>query len=356
MAHHETVAEKSEAGTAIAELDDRWTRRVGIPGFGVLIPNITGLFGDLGPRDWEYWLGYAWFVGLAWLIWHGNRWLLFQQRKHVGWFDHPVQKIVLLLFGIVCYTAPLTVLVLVAWYGWSGLGAPDFSAIESTMLINVLCVVFVAHVYETVFLIKDRETDMVQVERLERARAQAQLDALRNQIDPHFLFNSLNTLSHLIDTDPARARVYNETLARVYRYILAQRRSDLVRLADELAFVRDYVHLLKLRFGEALQVEIVDEEGLSSTRLVVPVSLQLLVENAVKHTVFDDDRPLHVEIAIGARSIIVSNSRRPKPVPTSSRIGLRNLDERHRLVVGGGVTITCDDTSFKVEVPTVQAA
>ncbi|MFV8752726.1 sensor histidine kinase [Nannocystaceae bacterium ST9] len=337
----------------VAALDDLAIRLIGIPGFGVAIPNLTGLFGPLGPRDPIYWFGYAWFVGLAWAIWQGNRWLLFQQRKHLGWFEHPVQKLLLLLFAIVCYTAPLTVLWLVAWYGMSGFAEPDFAVIETTMLMNVICVVFVAHAYETVFLIKDRASDLLALERLDRARAQAQLDALRTQIDPHFLFNSLATLGHLIDTEPARARAFNDTLARVYRYILAQRDRDLVGLADELAFVRDYVFLLRLRFGEALELVVDDPERLAERRLIIPVSLQILVENAVKHTIFDAARPLVVRLELRDRAASVTNPRRPKPLPTTTGLGLANLAERYRLVAGADIRVIADAPDFRVELPLV---
>ena len=349
-------SEQARARQVVA-LEDLGIRLVGIPGFGVAIPNLTGLFGPLGPREPLYWFGYLWFIGLAWLIWQGNRWLLFQQRKHLGWFEQPVQKLVLLLFAIVCYTAPLTVIWLVAWFGIAGFAEPGSlaarAAIETTVLMNVICVVFVAHAYETVFLIKDRASDLLALERLDRARAQAQLDALRSQIDPHFLFNSLATLGHLIDTDPVRARAFNDTLARVYRYILAQRDRDLVRLAEELAFVRDYVFLLRLRFGDALELIVDDPEALGEKRLIIPVSLQVLVENAVKHTVFDAARPLRVRIELRSTSASVTNSRRPKLLPTSSGLGLANLAERYRLVAGAEPTILAEPDQFRVELPLV---
>src|SRR5690606_34942561 len=117
-----------------------------------------------------------------------------------------------------------------------------------------ICVTFVTHVYETVFLIREREDDRLRVARLERAGALAQLDALRSQVDPHFLFNSLNTLNWLIDSDPVRAGRFTETLARIYRYMLKQRAHETVPLRDELDFTEDYLSLLSLRFGAALEL------------------------------------------------------------------------------------------------------
>ena len=340
----------------VPTLDDLRVRLIGIPAFGVVIPNVTGLFGELGPRDPAYWIGYLWFVGLAWLIWHGNRWLLFQQRRWLDWFRHPAQKVLLLLFAIVCYTAPLTTLWLLGWYGWSGIEQPNLVAIQTTALINVICVVFVTHVYETVFLIRERSEDFIRLERLEHARAQAQLDALRNQIDPHFLFNSLNTLGWLIETDPPRAGAFNETLARVYRYLLAHRDRDLVPLREELGFVDDYAFLLQLRFGEALRVEFHGRERWADVRLVVPVSVQLLIENAVKHNVFSSHDPLTIHVRMDSAHVEVKNPRRPKSIRESSRVGLQNLAARYRLVVGTDIDVDQDETRFLVRLPTVEAA
>src|SRR5262249_53764049 len=156
-------------------------------------------------------------------------------------------------------------------------------AVREVTLLNVICVVFVTHAYETVFLIKERVNEKV-------ARVQAELDALHAQIDPHFLFNSLNTLSTLIEQDPARARAFNERLARVYRYLLQTRDRRLVSLADELACVDDYCELMRIRFGDGLAVRVAADPAVEPVGLRLPPNaLQLLVENAVKHNRVDED-------------------------------------------------------------------
>ena len=335
-------------------VDDRYVRALGIAGFGVVIPHATGLFGPYGIDSAVHWAGYVWFIALAWSIWNGNRWLLFQQRKHLDWFSHPAQKVILLLFAIVCFTAPLTVLALLAWYAGVGLEV-DRGAIQTATLVNVVCVVFVAHVYETVFLIKERSGDMLQLERVERARVQAQLDALRNQIDPHFLFNSLNTLSYLIDDEPEKARAYTETLARVYRYILMHRERDLVLLRDELALVDDYFFLLELRFGKGLELRFYGRDARADGLLALPMSLQTLIENAVKHNVFGKKQPLVIDVAIGDDAITVSHPLRPKQARVSSQVGLASLNTRHRLVLGLPIEVTRDQR-FSVTMRAVKAA
>ncbi len=333
------------------ELDDRLVRAIGIPSFGLSIPHLTGLFGGLGPGDIGFWLGTIWFVALSAAIWHGNRWLLFEQRRHWDWFRHGPRKVVMLLAAIVLYTAPLTTCALLAWYAWSGM-VVDWPSLRMVVLINVLCVVFVTHVYETVLLIKDRGSDMLRVAQLERARAEAELAAFRAQLDPHFVFNSLNTLSHLVETDPGRAREFNERLADIYRYMLRQRERDLVSLADELALVRDYVWLLRIRFGDAIAMRITPA-GDGAGR-VPPMSLQLLVENAVKHNELGEDRPLEIDIDVRADEVAVSTSYRPRRLlRPSAGVGLRNLDERYRLLGAGSIHVRPGPDRFEVTVPLV---
>jgi Histidine kinase len=336
-------------------LDDRWARALCIPAFGLVIPQVTGLFGPLGSGDAAWWLGQLWFIGLSALIWHGNRWFLFAQRRHLNWFDHPLLKVAMLLVAITFYTAPLTVLWLTAWYGWADIGPIDWEAIELAALLNTVAVVFVTHVYETAFLIKARANDLVRVARLERAHAEAQLAALRNQVDPHFLFNCLNTLSHLIDIDPERARDFNERLARVYRYVLRHRDRTLVPLREELEFLDSYAFLLRLRFGPA--VEFVVSPEVPPPGKVIPISLQVLVENAVQHNAFEMSAPLRIEVRIERDYVEVSNQRRPKHTRRSgSGLGLVNLDERCRLALDRGIDIEQDSTRFCVRVPVVGEA
>ncbi|KIG14298.1 Two-component system sensor protein [Enhygromyxa salina] len=333
-------------------------RRLGIAGFGLMIPRVTPLLDGVGPGQLAYWLGTLWFLGLAAAIWHGNRWLLFEQRRHYGWFNHPLRKLSLLLAAIVLYTAPITVVALLAWYGWIGAVA-DADAIRTVALINVICVVFVTHAYETVFLIKEREGDLLRVARLDRARAEAELSGFLAQVDPHFLFNSLNTLGHLIKTDSRRAVAFNQDLAGIYRYLLRQRGRSLVTLAEELRFARAYLELMQIRYGEALRCEL--PKPMQAGARLPPTALQLLIENAIKHNEVGAGAPLEIEVGYaeleGAPCMFVANRRRPRrSVRESAGTGLRNLDERSKLAVGRGIQIDQRGEEFRVCVPLAMAA
>lgn len=326
---------------------------MGIPGFGALIPNLTGLFGPLGPDDGLYWAGYAWFIALAAAIWEGNRWLLFAQRAHWDWFQHPLRKLTFLLAAIVLYTAPVTLLALWGWYAVAPMPL-DVNIVVTVTLANTICVAFVTHGYETAFLIRERSDDQLLAERLRRTTAEAELTALRAQVDPHFMFNALNTLAQLIEEAPTKAGRFTQDLAEIYRYLLAQDRRDLVLLREELDFVDRYVGLLKVRFGDGLRLTIQDPSGDARERLLVPPSsLQLLIENVVKHNRIDQE-PLEVVLNLGDSEVRVTNPRRPKTSEHSTGVGLANLSERCSLLVGRPLSIQARATSFEVVLPALR--
>ena len=338
------------------QFDDRPLMAVGIPGFGLTIPLFSGLLvleqPGITPARWAWWAGMAWFVGLAFCIWWGNRWLLFKQREHLDWFAQPWRKLLMLVAACTLYTAPLTVAWLALWYWGSG-QAIDHAVVRTVALTNVICVIFVTHAYETVFLIRERESDALHLAQLERSRAQAELAALKAQIDPHFLFNGLNTLGHLVTHHSAQAREFCDCLAEVYRYVLASGQRERVLLRDEMLFVRQYVRLLELRFGsDALQLQAPAEAELPADGLIVPLALQVLVENAVKHNAVSAETPLCVRITLLPGALQVHNARRPRQgAAPSAGVGLANLDERCKLVFGRGLLRVQDDTQFTVTVP-----
>jgi LytS/YehU family sensor histidine kinase len=219
-------------------------------------------------------------------------------------------------------------------------------------LACVICVVFVTHVYETVYLIQQRESDLVAVERLERARAQAELESIKAQVTPHFLFNSLNTLGWLIEHSPARAVEFNQNLAEVYRYILVPGRRELIPLEEEWEFVLRYFRLLELRFGESVQMEAEDPGDRGSRWFVPPISVQPLVENAVKHNEHSPRHPLRIEIRLEGTRVVVGNDKRARLTGSAAAgTGLANLDERCRLVLGEGIEVIDTGARFTVRVP-----
>lgn len=331
-------------------VDDRPVMVAGIAGFGLSIPWLTGLYGPLTPADGLWWGGQAAFLALAAALWWCNRWLLFEQRKHFDWFAHPWRKLSMMVTANVLFTAPLTAAAIGGWLTVSDQPG-SMAVVPVVVLTNVICVLFVTHAYETVFLIREREGDLLRVERLERLRSQAELAALKAQLDPHFLFNSLNTLGHLIVSDATRGREFCDRLAEVYRYVLATRDRDLVPLADELDFVRAYHRLLVLRFGAGIQLE-TDPALETSTAWTPPLAVQTLLENAVKHNRTGEEQPLTVRIGLEAGALRVSNPLQPRSSQRRSQgLGLRNLDERCRLLCGQPLAVAQEGGRFEVRVP-----
>jgi hypothetical protein len=336
------------------DFDDRPLMVFGSLAFGISIPLLTDLYGPIPITDARFWIGGALFIALAFAIWAGNRWLLFKQRQHFDWFSNPVRKLLMLVTANVLYTAPITVLGLLLWFEVAGLPV-DRNALQVVVLTNVICVLFVTHAYETLFLIRERESDMTRVERLQRLRAQAELAALKAQVDPHFLFNSLNSLGHLITHDAQRGREFCDALAQMYRHVLDSRQKDLTPLAEELEFLRLYHRLLQLRFGAAVQLDIgaeLDEAARADSWRIAPLAMQTLLENAVKHNQAAADAPLRVALRVEADRLAVTNCRRARSsaLPTTG-LGLANLDERCRLLTGRPLDVHADHASFTVLVP-----
>jgi len=350
------IAPPNPTAQPAVRVDDRPAMAIGILAFGLSIPWLTGLYGPVLPDQTLYWAGMAGFVALAAVIWWGNRWLLFKQREHFDWFSHPLRKLMMLVVANVLYTAPVTVLGLLAWFHGAGLPV-DRTALQTVVLTNVICVLFVTHAYETLFLIRERESDLMRVERLERARTQAELAALKAQLDPHFLFNSLNTLGHLIEHDVAHGREFCDTLAEVYRYVLDSRQRDLVPLAEELGFLRRYHRLLELRFGNAMPLLGASAiAAASKSWLIAPMALQGLLENAVKHNQASAADPLPVQLSLGDGVVSMLNPVRPRrSALPSAGVGLANLDERCRLLTGRPLALAKDSGRFEVQVPLVEA-
>ncbi|MBC8047061.1 MAG: histidine kinase, partial [Fimbriimonadaceae bacterium] len=208
------------------KLNDFGLRIVLIPLFAFAVPNLTGLI------DYHYpfttiLIHYAYFFLISFSIYFGNRFLLFELSDKFNWFFSPFRKVLTLISGVMLFTIPITIFFISMYYLCIVNTEINWQVMRNVTLMNVICVIFVAHIYETVFLIKQTESEMLKAEKLERSKAEAELEALKNQIDPHFIFNSLNTLSHLIEKNPAKAKQFNDTLADVYRYILQNKGRNL---------------------------------------------------------------------------------------------------------------------------------
>jgi sensor histidine kinase YesM len=216
-------------------------------------------------------------------------------------------------------------------------------------LFNTL-ILLVKHAYDSNAEKKDLALEN---ERLKRENLQAQHEALKQQVNPHFLFNTLTTLQSLTKHDPQQATAFIGELASVYRYMLQHQDKNMVTLGEELDFMRSYLYLLRIRFGEALCTEIQVPDAVLGHSMP-PNTLQLLVENAVKHNGLSMKRPLKISIYVDGDYLTVRNNLQPKAVEGgSSQLGLSNISQRYVLLKGKDILIKKDEQDFQVLLPII---
>ena len=257
-----------------------------------------------------------------------------------------VGSIVLTMAGIFVVRVVIRILI-------EGLDWETFIATERaiyyliSLLITIVCVIF----FHAIYFYKALQEKKIKEQKIIAGTASAKFDALKNQLDPHFLFNSLNVLTSLIDEDPRQAQNFTTALSKVYRYVLEQKNKDLVSVDEELEFARTYVKLLKMRFEESIHFEIPDSSSIPEGK-IVPLSLQLLLENAVKHNVVSGKNPLSIRVFEQNGALIVQNTLQEKQViRRSSGVGLQNIRQRYNLLSSRQVVIDKTGKHFTVRLP-----
>ncbi len=225
-----------------------------------------------------------------------------------------------------------------------------------TTLVSFLFTLPVAAIYEGKHLYRQWWETYYEAERLKKENLQSQLDSLKAQINPHFLFNSLSTLSSLVTEDPPKAERFIEELASVYRYLLQTNEQPLTTLDQELQFIQAYFNLLKMRFGSSIVLEIAIDERYHAY-FIPPLTLQLLVENAVKHNTALPGRPLLIRIYSDEASnlFVINNLQKKAKALPSNRTGLQNIATKYRLLKQPDVVVKETDTLFQVLIPLIDA-
>lgn len=211
-----------------------------------------------------------------------------------------------------------------------------------------LSIVIVFHI---VYFYNRYQKNKIKEQKVIAGTASAKFDALKNQLDPHFLFNSLNVLTSLIEENPKNAQKFTTSLSKVYRYVLEQKSKELVTVDEELNFARTYMSLLKMRFEDSIIFEIPDQASNPESK-VVPLSLQLLLENAVKHNMVTTNKPLHIKIYEDGDHLVVMNNLQLKQiVKKSTGVGLENIKQRYQLLSNRKVNINQREKDFAVAIP-----
>ena len=214
----------------------------------------------------------------------------------------------------------------------------------------LICIV-VASVFHVFYYYKYKQERKVKEQKFIAGAASAQFDALKNQLDPHFLFNSLNVLTSLIEENPHAATKFTTALSKVYRYVLEQKNKELVTVEEELRFARLYMSLIEMRFEDSIIFE--TPQVISNPEAkVVPLSLQLLLENAVKHNQVTPNKKLHIRIYESDGDLVIENNIQPKKVvKESSGVGLRNIRQRYQLLTDRPMKVDKNEKDFWVRIP-----
>lgn len=233
-------------------------------------------------------------------------------------------------------------------------GRISFQAHDSIVSSAVLLTVLIVGVYEGLRISVLLGQSEKEKEQLKIANLQSQLEALKQQVNPHFLFNSLNSLGALIEENPKQAGQFLEELSSVYRYLLRSNEQDLIPLTTELDFIRSYFHLLKTRHGEGLELQLQVDDCYRNHQ-IPPLTLQLLVENAVKHNIILPDQPLHIEITTTAEgNVQVTNNLQRKPSRIlSNGVGITNILSKYQMLNQPRPTVHEANGQFRVILPLI---
>lgn len=225
--------------------------------------------------------------------------------------------------------------------------------LAATWILYALASSFINLVFVLRYFFARWKESLITAERLEKEKAQVQFDNLKNQLNPHFLFNALTSLNSLIFDNQELASQFLQHLSKVYRYVLQHKDRNFVPLQTELDFIQNYVFLVETRFEQQVQIRFtVDPDA--RDKAIVPVTLQILIENAIKHNVVDKDKPLYIDIRTkGDYLVVCNNLQLRKRVETSNRLGLDRLKSLYRFLTERPVLVEETDTDFAVSVPLI---
>ncbi|KYG72358.1 sensor histidine kinase [Roseivirga echinicomitans] len=321
----------------------------------------TALIALLGGPSVYFWCTSCfnnWDVALASMIVSAVQWiLLWQGNAHVStylsykipWLENPSKRFLLGVVGVIVYT-PLAVysLYLVLKYGFD----IDMGDIKWTLLISVGITFVISFFLNSVEFLKNWKKASLDAERLKKEQMEAKYETLKNQVNPHFLFNSLNALTNLVYEDQDQAAKFIRELSKVYRYVLDTRAQEVVSLQTEMEFVNSYLFLQKIRFDEKLQLNI-SIEGFEQ-KMLPPMAVQMLLENAIKHNIIAEEEPLtiHIEIENGEKLVIRNNLQKKNiPLEESSGMGLSNIKSRYEFLSPIRVEVIDGPSEFIVKLP-----
>jgi sensor histidine kinase YesM len=280
-----------------------------------------------------------------------SNWL---DRKH-PWLGNPLKRLILqvsLTLGFCLLVISIAVGVILLYNKEASSMAVFYdSALFMVRIAIIFLFVSLLITYALTFFVNWKKSVVMQ-EQMKREQLALQYETLKSQVNPHFLFNSLNAVTSLISTDPDKAILFVKKLSEVFRYVLEQKDNEIITLNQELQFLDSYIFLQKIRFGENLTVNI---DVPNRNLLIVPLSLQMLMENAIKHNVISKEFPLTINISSkDGNYLVVSNNLKKKPALGSNNLGLENIRSRYQFFTANPVIVTESESEFWVEIPLIE--
>ena len=276
----------------------------------------------------------------------------------ISWIRFPVKRLLLTLLVYVAYsfiasyilssTYALFIIDEVTWQNINWIEMMDHTRMPVSIAI-VIITIFTARSW-----LYEWRNAAIETEKLRSEKLAGQYRSLKDQLNPHFLFNSLNVLSRLVYENADKSAEFIQQLSKIYRYVLEIQQEELVNLQEEIKFAKSYLSLQKIRFEDSLRFEIdIQKDG---DYFLPPLSLQLLLENAVKHNVASLEHPLHISIRQEGTQLRIQNTYQPKHSPDSEStgIGLENIRKRYALLSNLSPRITISETAFTVDLPLLQ--
>jgi two-component system, LytTR family, sensor kinase len=290
-------------------------------------------------------------------LWAGDRFIMIWSRTRYPLFKDVSKRLIhqsvsMLLFTIIGNNLLGWIMDDFVFVGNYGSHFKTDTLIKSNSAA-IFCTIMIIAIYESIYFMNELKKSVEEKETLKRESLKAQLDALKTQVNPHFLFNNLNTLTAIIPDTPNQAIEFVQQMSKVYRHILEVQDEKTIPLKDELDVLRAYGFLLKTRFGDNLNIEIdVPEEKLQQR--IVPLSLQLLMENAIKHNIVSSAKPLKIKVFAENGQLVISNNLQIKNQQIESTgIGLDNIRNRYKLFSNDEVKVTESGESFTVSIPLI---
>ena len=339
------------------KLNDRWFRFIGIPLLAYM-SHVIFYNENHGAANDGFTALQVFLISVveALVLWEANRLVLIFCRSRYPELSQSWNRIISQFIG--CLLVTILIRYATIWFYdqtlfWGYMFPPE--GYLYSIFVGLLYVTIVAGIYEGLYYFHKWKQLFSETEALKRENLQTQLDSLKTQINPHFLFNNLSSLSSLIMEDQGKAVTFVNELSSVYRYLLHANETNLTTVEKELAFLEDYFHLLKTRFGEGINLEINIGENYYSY-LLPPLTLQLLVENAVKHNTVLPQKPLTIRLYIDEHDnlVVVNNLQKKNSVIFSNKLGLRTIISKYSLMNQGAVVVKESATDFQVSLPLIK--